>query len=310
METVLQNAVLAPSSHNTQPWRFRVAGDRVWLYADPIRALPVNDPEDRELTISCGCALMNLRVAAAAAGLVTSVTIDPGEDDEDLLAVVELSNSGVAEDEEAELFSAITERRTYRKRFENREVSASVLETLAGAAEREGAQLRILKETKTREAVARLVGEGDAAQWDNPSWRRELAAWMHPRREGDGLTVPWLVGPVAQLVVRTFDMGNGVAAKDTELAQESPVLAVLGTEQDRIADWLGAGQALERVLLTACRNGLQASYLNQPIQVASLRPRLQHATGQSGFPQILLRLGYPAEALPASPRRNLEAVVD
>jgi hypothetical protein len=166
-----------------------------------------------------------------------------------------------------------------------------------------------LLEEAQRHALARLVAEGDGEQWDNPSWRRELAAWMHPRRRGDGLTLPGLAVPVAQLVVRTFDMGDGVGAKDKQLADASPLLAVLGTQQDAERDWLRAGQALQRVLLTACELGLQASYLNQPVQVASLRPQLRSLAGD-GAPQIVLRLGYPETELPAAPRRPLEDVLD
>lgn len=76
--------MLAPSSHNTQPWRFCTSGDRVELYADRTRALPFNDPEDRELTISCGCALMNTRVAAAEAGLAMSAEVLPSPDEGNL----------------------------------------------------------------------------------------------------------------------------------------------------------------------------------------------------------------------------------
>lgn len=309
-ETLLQNAVLAPSSHNTQPWFFHASNDRISLYADRTRALPVNDPEDRELTISCGCALMNMRVTAAATGLGVSVEIRPDPADDDLLATVGLLESGTPVDDEAALFSSISGRRTYRKRFGTDPVPDTVLQTLSETAGIEGAWLELLTDKDTREEAARLVAEGDSIQWADSSWRRELAAWMHPRRRGDGLTVPWLVGPVAQIVIRTFDMGNGIGAKDTELARESPVLAVLGTHRDSITDWLAAGQALERVLLTACRQGLQASYLNQPIQVATLRPKLQHLVAHSGFPQILLRIGYPTEELPMSPRRDLEQVID
>ena len=121
--------------------------------------------------------------------------------------------------------------------------------------------------------------------------------------------MPTLAAPLAQFVVRTFDMGGNLGAKDRELAYASPLLAVLGTHGDQAHDWLLAGQALQRVLLMACRHGLQASYLNQPIQVASLRPRLQHLAGD-GVPQILLRLGHPVGAVPAAPRRDVAAVIE
>jgi hypothetical protein len=310
VKSLLRYAVLAPSSHNTQPWRFKVTGNRIALYADRTRALPVNDPYDRELTISCGCALINLRVAAAHEGFGLTCDITPDPHDGDLLALISLDRAGTASPSEAGLFPSIGGRRTYRKRFQSREVPDGLLRALSEAAAGEGAWFHVIGTEEKRRDVAALVAEGDAVQWSYPGWRRELAAWMHPRRRGDGLALPGLIAPIAQVVVRTFDMGHGVGAKDQELADASPVLAVLGTAGDGIDDWLHAGQALERVLLKAYSGGLQASYLNQPVEVASLRAKLQHLIGRAGFPQILLRLGFPPDALPAAPRRPLDDVID
>lgn len=309
LKELIRQAVQAPSSHNTQPWRFCISLSCIDLYADRTRALPVNDPEDRELTISCGCALMNLRVAAAHHGLAVQVQRLPEPLEPDLLARGHVTSElGVSETETA-LSEFIEIRRTYRKRFEPRSVGTATLDHLIDAADAEGAWLRPLLCDEARQQVAILVSEGDAAQWANPAWRRELAAWMHPRRRGEGLTVPGFAAPVARLIVRSFDMGGGIAAKDKELAEASPLIAVLGTERDAPGDWLVAGQALQRVLLTACRQGLQASYLNQPVQVPSLRSKLQTLTG-SGHPQIVLRLGHPSDAIPPAPRRQVDAVVE
>ncbi len=306
---LLAAAIQAPSSHNTQPWRFFVAADHIGLYGDRTRALPVNDPEDRELTISCGCALMNLRVAAAHRGLAAVVDHTPDSADEDLLATVTFGD-GAAAPAVARLHDAIATRRTYRRRFEARKVGDEEVTALQEAARGEGAWLQTYRGVTPRQELAALVAEGDATQWANPSWRRELAMWMHPRRSGDGLTVPGLLAPVAHEVVRRFDMGGGRAARDAELAEESPLLAVLGTPSDEVWDWLHAGQALQRVLLTAHGLGLQASYLNQPIQVPELRPRLQDYLARDGLPQILLRLGHGTETLPPTPRRPLGDVID
>lgn len=308
-ESLIRKAIRAPSSHNTQPWLFHVSESGINLHADRKRALPVNDPDDREFTISCGCALMNLRVAAAAEGLAVRIEVFPVPDEPDFLARISFTGTLGAPAEEAALVSFIEQRRTYRKRFLPREVETAALDQLIEAAHREGAWLRPLTTDSARQKAADLVAEGDAAQWANPSWRRELAVWMHPRRRGDGLTIPALAAPVARLVVRTFDMGGGVGAKDRELAEASPLLAVLGTDGDQPRHWLRAGQALERVLLVACQNGLQASYLNQPIQVASLRSKLHDLVG-AGLPQILLRCGYPVDTVSAAPRREVHEVIE
>lgn len=307
--SLIRKAVLAPSSHNTQPWLFRVARSAIDLLADRTRALPANDPENRELAISCGCALMNLRVAAANHRFHVQVQLVPDAKEPDWLARATIRQESGAPRTEGALAEFIERRRTYRKRFALREVDSATLDQLVKAASTEGAWLRPLLIEEARQQATILVAEGDAMQWASPSWRRELAAWMHPRRRGDGLTVPALAAPVAQFVIRTFDMGGGVGAKDRELAEASPLLAVLGTASDDPRDWVQAGQALQRVLLVACQHGLQASYLNQPIQVASLRPKLQNLAGD-GFPQIFLRFGYPLEEIPSAPRRPVEDVIE
>ncbi len=307
--SLLRCAVLAPSSHNTQPWRFRVSDTALDLLADRTRALPVNDPDDRELVISCGAALMNLRVAAASVGLDARVQLFPDPQEPDWLAHLSLAGTRAEPQPDGELAAFLERRRTWRKRFTEQAVGDDVVSRLVDAAAMENVWLRPVRAEEQRQQLASLVAEGDDMQWANPSWRRELAMWMHPRREGDGLTVPDMVGPVAQFIVRTFDMGGGVGARDRQLAEASPLLAVIATRGDKEQDWLQAGQGLQRVLLTACRWGLQASYLNQPIEVPLLRSRVQRLVGE-GYPQILMRLGYPAGDVPAAPRRPLENIFE
>jgi hypothetical protein len=307
---LIRSAVRAPSSHNTQPWLFEVTDAGINLFADRTRALPVTDPDDRELTISCGCALMNLRVAAAEARIPLTIDVLPDASQPDWLARVSraaAADAAVSTDD-AHLFAFLERRHTYRKRFAPDPVPTAVIADLTNAAEREGASLRPAFSGYERTQVAALVAEGDATQWADPTWRRELAAWMHPRRRGDGLVVPGAAAPLAHAVIRTFDMGDGIGAKDRDLVEASPLLAVLDTNGNRTTDWLVAGQALERVLLVACSHHLQASFLNQPIQVPALRPLLRHVVGAEA-PQVLLRLGYPLEPLAPTPRRSLDEVL-
>lgn len=303
-------AVMAPSSHNSQPWIFRVRGRCIGVIADRTRALPANDPDDRELTLSCGCALFNMRVAAAHDGLACRAYGPTGSSDPDCVGRLELVPDTPAEDALGQLDEVIARRRTYRRTFAARPVAGTVLDALAAAAASEKAWLHVVQGDSQRRQAAELIAEGDDAQWADPVWRRELAAWMHPRRSGDGLTLPDLAVSLAQAVVRTFDMGHGVAARDVQLADASPVLAVLGTRGDDLASRIEAGQALQRVLLTACQHGLQASFLNQPIEVEPLRMRLLQVTRQTGYPQMLLRLGYAEHELPAPPRRPLDDVIE
>ncbi|GAB0154338.1 nitroreductase family protein [Marinobacterium sp. BA1] len=310
LHALLQQAVLAPSSHNTQPWLFRLNETEqvVELLADRQRALPVNDPDNRELHISCGCALFNLRVAAADAGLSLDWTLLPKPETPNLLARVHIGR-GEKETTLASLGDALIHRRTWRNRFKPEALSAELQNALCEAARAEHGHVQLLLDPELRQQVVELVKQGDSLLWQDETWREELARWMHPGRAGDGLTVPRLVAPLVRGVVRHFDMGKSMASQDRLLAEESPLLALLSSDGDTPRDWLQTGQALQHLLLVAQQQGVQASYLNQPIQHAQLRPQLEQHIGAQGHAQILLRLGYPDDRLPASPRRPLDDVI-
>lgn len=143
LRNLVAAAALAPSSHNTRPWLFRIGAHVVDLVADRTRARPVNDPHDRELTISCGCALLNLSVAAAAAGQQATVELLSDPSDEDLLARVRLW-PGPPLPHLANLDAAIAVRRTCRERFADIEVGAGTAQDLAAAVQDEGATLTVL----------------------------------------------------------------------------------------------------------------------------------------------------------------------
>lgn len=308
-------AVLAPSSHNSQPWRFVINGDRLDLKADRARALPVVDPDDRELVMSCGAALFHLRMALRHAGWAPAVELWPECVDGDVVATVRLGERRAPTAEEERLFAAIARRHTNRAPFAARDVPEALRFDLIDVAQREGAWLYIASGV-AKEAVATLIGEADRLQMDDPRFRRELASWLHPSRGelGDGMPgntqgLSDLAARFAPLVVRTFDLGGSRAAKDHQLAVGSPLLVVIGTDGDDEREWLRAGQALASVLLHATDAGLAASFLNQPVEVPALRVRLHEVLGKSGHPQLVLRLGYPlAEAQP-TPRRPLGEVV-
>lgn len=307
IKALINKAILAPSSHNTQPWIFEVAEGSIRLFADSSRALPVNDPDNRELIISCGCALYNLYVAAAAMGSGMEVTDFPDPTDKSFIAEARLT--GKADPTHSRLAHAIPKRRTFRKLFDGRRFENALVSRLCSAVEGDGVWLAPFIRMEQRREAINLIAEGDIALWSDPRWRRELSSWIRPPSFGDGLALPWYAVPIARAVIRNFNLGNRLCAKNRALAETSPLLAVLGTQADRAEDWLNAGRALERLLLVATDAGLQASYLNQPIQVEHLRSEVQKLCKHQGYPQILLRIGYPAEDTPPSPRRDLNDVV-
>lgn len=313
----LRAAVLAPSSHNSQPWKFRIDGSTVELWADRSRALPVVDPHDRELTISCGAALYNFRLALSRFMLSEQTTLCPDPVRHDLFAVVRTDQAERAcTPEQGWMFKAIMRRRTTRQAFEpDRMPSKEAIASWQRLASTEGATLTVLATSRERMLLAKLVAEADQVQFGNSAFRRELALWMHHNRShshdgvpGYAMGMKELSSLMAPLVVRTFDVGRATGARDEELVMHSPVLAVLSSRTDDETGWLQAGQALSAVLLRAAADDITSSYLNQPIEVAELRPRLAKLAGDPGYPQLVLRMGY-AEPPPHTPRRTVDEVL-
>ncbi|HUL51134.1 MAG TPA: nitroreductase family protein [Candidatus Nitrosotalea sp.] len=311
----LRYAMLAPSSHNSQPWLFHLHDQKLELRADRRRACHIVDPEDRELTISCGCALFILRCAMRHFGCLGEVAILPDPKDKDLMARVSLGEQEETSVEDSLLFYAIPRRRTNRQTFSTDPVPASLVTALKDAAEAESTWFHVIDNEESRYAVADLISEGDRRQWANKDFRLELGKWVHANRSSarDGIPgyaqgIDDLLSCAGPLVVRTFNMGEGQAAKDHEVATGSPILAVLGTDGDSPWDWVAAGQALARVLLRARVEDVWASFLNQPIELADLRSQLQKLSDHKGFPQACLRFGFGEEVRP-TPRREVEEVL-
>lgn len=309
-------AVRAPSSHNSQPWLFRIVGDTLELRADRSRALPVVDPDNRELTISCGAALFHVGVVLRHYGHMPRVERLPDPRDPDLLARVHLGAAHERTAEDEALFHAIPERRTFRRRFMDRCLPEGLGSRLEVAARMEGAWLHVFRTADARKGVAELVAEADRLQMSDKNFRDELASWLRPNRgkrrdgmPGYALGFGSFKAALGPAVVRMFNAGRGQGARDRQQVADAPLLALLGTARDIPYHWLMAGEAVAHVLLRAQVNDIAASFFNQPIEMPELRTRLQVLTGRDGFPQLLLRFGY-GQPVRATPRRPVAEVVE
>jgi hypothetical protein len=307
-------ATLAPSVHNTQPWRFHLKRDALDIHADRTRQLNVLDPTGRQLIISCGCALFNARVSLAADNVRVSLARYPVEGRSDLLATLTyLPGEPEEVPEVARLEPVIELRQTNRRRFADDEVPAEVLEQLEAAATAEGAELIVVRDPEQRIAVASLSQHADEIENLNPAYRAELRAWTSAdpgRRDGVPATVvPHVDGTSGDEVpIRDFDShGQGFLPTNTQ-SSRNQCLVLLGTSGDHPADWLRAGEALERVLLEITRFGYAVSPLTQITEVPSARAQLRTELGLRMFPHVLLRIGRAATT-PSSRRRRLVEVI-
>lgn len=306
-------ATSAPSVHNTQPWRLHLKSGELSIFADPTRQLKVLDPTSRQMIISCGCALFNARVSLAGDGLASDVTRYPDRAQADLLARVRPVAGRAPDPSLAALDSVLELRQTNRRQFADDAVPPAIIEILEDAAVQEDSSLFVVRDEQQRLAVAQLSQHADSIENLNPAYRAELRAWTTDdpaRLDGvPGLAVPHVDGGSEDEVpIRDFDTrGTGGLPVRTHSSRQQTLL-ILCTAGDSPAEWLRAGEAMERILLEITRHGYAASPLTQVTEVPSARSRLRQELGLVGYPHILLRVGR-APMTPGSRRRRLVDVL-
>jgi nitroreductase len=322
---VVAAATRAPSIHNTQPWRFTAGPDRLEVFLDRDRALPVLDPTSRQQVISCGSAIEFAVVALAAAGSLTAVDVATDDGDPDHLATVRIVGAHQATDEDRALAAAIDRRHTVRAAFEPRSVPDEVVDRLQREAASFGTWVKPITRSEEEVATVFLISRAEELEQSDPAYRAELESWLRSDPAStDGVPVEavpiddprarpsnWLIRDfvVDRREQRDFLQPGDPDAPPPEV--ERPTVVLLGTDQDDRYAWVQSGRALGRVLLVATAAGLAASPLTQALDWPVTRRRLQSRLSLVGHPQMLLRMGYPPEPTPqgTSGRRPVSEVL-
>jgi nitroreductase len=316
----VEQALRAPSVHNTQPWRWRLRPSTVELHADWNRHLAATDPDRRDLVLSCGAALHHLQVALAARGVAADVHRLPDSEDPGHLATVR-ARPGTPEEDDAALLPAIDRRRTERRRMSHRPVPGTVLTRLVEQAARRGAALLPVTDAGMRQRLAAVLTDAAHRQEGAPGYEAELQLWTRRYAGGrDGVPAGNVaaepVGLVGASPLRRFPrsrLHQPPQPPGRGPADDGAVLLVVTTGADEPVDRLRAGEATSAVLLAATRLGLACTPLSQALEVDESRSEVRDSVLHvPDHPQLVIRVGWPATGageLPATPRRDLRSVL-
>ncbi|WP_280339418.1 Acg family FMN-binding oxidoreductase [Nocardia neocaledoniensis] len=304
VKAALTLAGRAPSVHNIQPWRWRIADHSIHLYLDRQRALPATDPDQRDTVISCGAALHHLTVALAAMGWAAVIHRVPDPADPDHLAAVTLVPHRPAP-LDIEMSKAISVRRTDRRHYTSWPIPAGYLGLFT---ERAAAQGAVVRRIDDRESVRSAARAASGIHAGDEAYRFELAMWSGRHGSVDGVPARNTLSPRLDddLPARLF-----AGAEYTDPAEEPDHadLLVIGTSGDDRVSRLRAGEAISSILLTATGVGLATCLLTEPLEIPAQRVRIRRRLlDDIAYPQAILRVGWAPTSAgkpPETPRRPL-----
>lgn len=299
---LLRYAILAPSSHNSQPWLFRVDDARVELHADERSWLRESDPDRRELYISVGCAVENLVIAAQHFDLPPAIEF--ASDEGGPVVIVDLQSSDSTEPRRPRnLFRAIPERRTSHAHFYERAPGDDVFETFEQLVYESDVDLHVITSEATRKTLARMQAEADQEQMKDEDYRRELGEWIGTGALGDS----WPKARISQFVVTHFDIGKSEGANNASFIESSPAVALITARDDSARSRLRAGQLYQRLALAAAAEGVAIHPLSQMLEIDEYR----HALGEvfdadTQVAQHFFRIGFARSTRRPTPRWPVE----
>ncbi len=309
---LVRYATLAPSSHNTQCWKFRLDDGAITILPDLARRCPAVDPDDHHLFVSLGCAAENLVVAAAALGLRAEPSFDAASES----VRITLEPAPAAE---SPLFRAMAERQSTRGEYDGRPLSPDELAQLERAGSGDRVKLLLLTERPKLEQVLEYVVQGNTAQMNDKAFVDELKSWIRfsghdAVRPGDGLFAASSGNPVVpawlgEMMFGLFFTPKAENDKYAKFLRSSAGVAVFVGEADDKAHWVEVGRACERFALQATTMGVRCAFVNQPVEVAALRPQFASFLGLgTQRPDLVLRFGR-GPTLPPSLRRPVPSVI-
>ena len=330
---VLNSAILAPSPHNTQPWRVAFRGEeRIVLSIDHTRLIPGCDPIGRQAFISAGAFLENLDLAAKSGGFRADIDLFPwGWPDARTVAEDPVAHVDLIEDRRVDcdpLFLKIPLRHTNRRRFEGKKVPLEAAGELTAAYDFSLVPLGFSHDDDLIRSVADLAAKAMEIELADRERVRETLRYFRftdreVRSSSDGFGHAQSgYGRLARFFIGRFILSRERASSSPEsflrMAKKSTREQVAGaggigwlsTKGDHRVDQVRAGRAYQRVHLKASALGLALQPVSQPISdypdMADLRSGIHELLGVPATHtiQMLFRLGY-ADPVPATPRRAL-----
>ncbi len=313
---IVDSSLLAPSSHNTQPWLFAVENESLFFFVDKSRALQVADPTNRELYVSIGCSIANALAEAHAQHLEVDIKLFPDKKNDLFVAELQFSSETQTGD-----FAALQPyiKKRLSNRFEykkDKKIPASFIAKAEKIADLFGVEFKLTTEPNSKKELAKLTQQAIFTAISNAAFRDELMDWIRHNwtKKTDGMPgygsgLPNVLSLLFPALLHSQTMPKMISDSEYKMVINSTGVVVLSTRSDHQIEWVKAGIALELIWLTATQDSLVMSLLSGAVEYEKERKKVKKLLQTDFFPSVFFRIGYPTTLAKASPRRTRDDVL-
>lgn len=312
---LVKYAIRAPSSHNTQPWKFMVLDDEIRIHPDYARALSVVDSDNHALWISLGCALENLVIAATNFNKKSDVSIHLDNESRRFIRVKLIASNMTDADD---LFDYIEKRQSTRNKYNGKKIPVQDLKSLRNSFDFHGISTRFFSQNEFP-LLEPFIIEGSNRQFINKEFVNELMSWVRfskkeAKANKDGLWASAMGFPnigkfIGHVIMKHFITAKSEAKRWKKLIDSSSSFALFITDKNDVEHWITLGRAFQRFALTATKLNISHAHVNMPCEEIEVREKMaKYLKLFDKHPLLLIRLGY-ANKMPYSFRRSVEDVL-
>lgn len=277
---LLRFAILAPSTHNTQPWQFVIRDNQIIVLPHKAHSLPQGDKENRLMHISLGTVVENVQIAGDYYNWDTHVSYFSNNSDGVTITFQEGQKQSQENSPTHHLIFSIQKRRTNRSNYGLYLLPSTFLDQLSSL-QYENLTFHLLSDTEKKIQLADATIGALKETMENALFRKELAGYMRPNDTDAGrgmpgfvMGFPHLLSVLAPKIMPFINIGKK-KAKDDEvlLKKHTPYFGIITSKTNETNDWVKAGQLYQRIALMAENEDSATHIMTAATEIDSYRTK-------------------------------------
>jgi len=318
---LLQYAILAPSTHNSQPWLFKIHDSYCEIFKDESKYLIEADSKGRNLYISLGCCVENIIVAAKYFEVFKEIIIEPITHlkNKTLVVTIRFKNLSKVNNKNViyqELFDAISRRATNRGLFKNIKIPASIIYNINKIKHSKDLNNHIIVDKKNIIDIAEITKNAIGELYSKKRFREELSSWIYPdyknRKEGistKSLRIPFFLSIFFSQILKLFNISNSISYLNYKSIASLSSICIISSSKDSETIWLEVGRFAQRILLHTTTVNIDTYISVAAIDVNFYANKIKKILHTDKTPHFLIGLGYGYFPKVFSNRHSLETKI-